>query len=121
MMQNVYQNRTFLVQDAGARSRLHPQSAGVCQGCPLSPFLFVIFMTVLIHDARIELHKRSGKQPHNECLGEILYADDTLLVDSHGGVANEYMQCISDVGLEYGLALSPGKTEVLCCCWTEAA
>ena len=72
------------MQDAGARSRLHPQHAGVCQGCPLSPFLFVIIVTVLIHDARAELRARSGKQPRNECLGEILYADDTLLVDTHG-------------------------------------
>ena len=115
MVQNIYKNRTFLVQDAGARSRLHPQHAGVCQGCPLSPFLFVIVMTVLIHDARAELSVRSGKQPHNTCLGEILYADDTLLVDTHGGVAEEYMRCVSDVGLECGLALNPGKTEVLCC------
>ena len=103
------------MQDAGARSRLHPQHAGVCQGCPLSPFPFVIVTTVLIHDARAELSVRSGKQPHNKCLGEILYADDTLLVDTHGGVAEEYMRCVSDVGLEYGLALNPGKTEVLCC------
>ena len=115
MVRNIYENRTFLVQDAGARSRLHPQHAGVCQGCPLSPFLFVIIMTVLIHDARAELRERSGKQPHNERLGEILYADDTLLVDTHGGVAEEYMRCVAEVGLEYGLALNPGKTEVLCC------
>ena len=58
---------------------------------------------------------RSGKQPRNKCLGEILYANDTLLVDTHGGVAEEYMRCVSDVGLEYRLPLNPGKTEVLCC------
>ena len=94
MVQNIYQNRTFLVQDAGARSRLHPQNAGVCQGCPLSPFLFVIVMTVRMHEVTAALQQRSGKQPHNECPGEILYADDTLLVDTHGGVAEEYMQCV---------------------------
>ena len=115
MVQKFYKNRTFLVQDAGARSRWHPQHAGVCQGCSLSPFLVVIPMTVLIHDARAELSVRSGKPSHNECLGEILYADDTLLVDTHGGVAEEYMRCVSDVGLEYVLASSPGKTEVMCC------
>ena len=115
MVQNIYKNRTLLVQDAGARSHLHPQHAGVCQGCPLSPFLFVIIMTVLIHDARAKLSVRSGKQPHNKCLGEILHADDTLLVDTHGGVAEEYMRCVSDVGLEHGLALNPGETEVLRC------
>ena len=31
MVQDIYKNRTFLVQDAGARSRLHPQHVGVCQ------------------------------------------------------------------------------------------
>ena len=72
-------------------------------------------MAILIHDARAELRVRSGNQLHNERPGEILYADDTLLVDAHGGVAEEYMSCVSDVGLEYGLALNAGKTEVLCC------
>ena len=62
MVPNIYQNRTFLVQDAGARSRLHSQNAGVCQGCPVSPLLFVIVMTVLIHDARAELHPAAARR-----------------------------------------------------------
>ena len=44
-----------------------------------------------------------------------MYAGDSLLVDTHGGVAEEYMRCVSDVGLEYPLALNPGRTEVMCC------
>ena len=28
---------------------------GELQGCPLAPFLFVMFMTVLAHDAKSEL------------------------------------------------------------------
>ena len=115
MVQHIYENRTPLVQDAGARSHLHPQHADVCQGCPLSPFLFVIPMMVRIHGARTELSVRSGKQPNNKCLGETLYADDTLPVDTHGSVAEEYTRCVSDAGLEYRLALNPSKTEALCC------
>ena len=87
MVQNLHKNRTFFVQDSGARSRLLQQHAGVCQGCPLSPLLFIISMTVLMHDDRAELRKRSGRQPRNACLGEFLYAGDTRHVDMHGGVA----------------------------------
>ena len=48
----IYTDRHFFVEDAGVKSPNHPQHFGICQGCPLSPFLFGIVMTVLMHDAK---------------------------------------------------------------------
>ena len=35
----------------GVKSLKHKQAFGISQGCPLSPFLFSMLLTVLLHDA----------------------------------------------------------------------
>jgi hypothetical protein len=45
----IYRNRTFEVKQI---STPHGQYYGICQGCPLSLFLFSLLMTVLMHDAK---------------------------------------------------------------------
>ena len=114
MVQGIYAEREFVVKDAGVTSDPHPQKAGICQGCPLSPFLFVILMTVLIHDAVREMADGGATHCPDQVVGEILYADDTLLVDLHGGRAEEYMNCIGRLGEEYGLGFNVSKLEMLC-------
>ena len=71
-------------------------------------------MTILIHDAKQELLRRVGPRAQDTCVGEILYADDTLLVGVHGGCAQEYMTCVAEAGEEYGLAFNVDKLGVLC-------
>ena len=36
--------------EAGCDSDAQLQEAGIAQGCPLSPYLFIIVMTLLLHD-----------------------------------------------------------------------
>jgi hypothetical protein len=48
----VYTDRCFNVNECGVLSELRTQDSGICQGCPLSPFLFVIVMSVLMSDAK---------------------------------------------------------------------
>ena len=63
--------------------------------------LFVIVMNVLITDARVNLRQKIGNDI--DLVSEVLFADDTLIVDEHGGLAEQYMYCIRDEGLKYGL------------------
>ena len=41
MVESIYEHRDFFVRGVGVPSDLHAQRAGICQGCPLGPFLFV--------------------------------------------------------------------------------
>ena len=108
----IYSDRKFFVQDGGHKSAIHDQLFGISQGCPLSPFLFVIIMSVLFHDAKNKLQTEQ-----HICLSEflacheLLYADDTLLVETDRHKLQAYMNCIVECGREYGLKLNWNKVE----------
>ena len=110
MISNIYCNRQFFVRDAGRDSKMYEQSFGISQGCPLSPFLFVMVMTVLMHDAKKVLISKVGDVSTS---AELLYADDTLLIDMSGGHLQTYLESVIEVGAEYGLKLNMSKVELL--------
>jgi hypothetical protein len=88
MINAIYVSRLFFVSDSGQDSTTKSQSAGITQGCPLSPFLFVIMMSVIITDARAAL--RDSVNNISSEVTEVLYADDTLIVDEHVARADLY-------------------------------
>ena len=99
MVRNIYSSRSFLVHELSVSSSTKSQSSGISQGCPLSPVLFVMVMSILIADAREELHKQVGNMADQIC--EFLYADDTLIVDEHGQLAEVCMHYIQRQGACY--------------------
>lgn len=114
IVQAIFSNRQFLVRDAGHTSAWHSQAFGISQGCPLSPYLFVILMTVLLHDAKGQLCNTPGTKLSDECLvSELAYADDIMLMDIRADTLQSFMACIVEAGREYGLELNLSKLEVL--------
>ena len=72
-------------------------------------------MTTLLHDAHASFRARTGQDiPTAEFVRELVYADDTLLIDSEAENLEMMMQCVADSGQEYGLSYNWSKLEVLC-------
>ena len=76
----VYENPRFKVKDNEGESEYKRQDVGIRQGCPLSPYLFLLVMTVMFAD----IYERQGRHIMNGKINgftyaEVLYADDTLL------------------------------------------
>ena len=92
---------------------MHNQSYGMCQDCPLSPYLFSMIMTVFITDAKqlsgSDGYRLSPKTPAND----ILYADGTLLIDTDIGNIEEYMHCVRRAGSVRGLSFNWKKLELV--------
>ena len=112
VVRGIYNGRHFMVRDGGATSRQHPQCFGISQGCPLSPFLFSIVMTMLIQDAKAAFLSRRNPARTGE-ISELMYADDTLILATNNEDAEIYMQCIEQAGRIYGVQLNWNKLEAL--------
>ena len=113
IISSIYSDREFIVRDAGAESSRKRQQFGVSQGCPLSPFLFSIVMTTLMHDARAHMNAHGVTFSERTLCHELLYADDTLIMDTNIDVVHAFMSSIESAGATYGLALHWGKLELL--------
>ena len=80
------------------------------------PFLFIIVMTLLTKDAKSKLSARASAALDSNDLGEILYADDTLIIGSGADLVAEYAAAIEKAGNDYGMTLHWGKTQALSMC-----
>jgi hypothetical protein len=113
LLRTFLRNRTFSVKECGVTSALHHQQSGISQGCTLSPLLFIIAMTVLLHDAVEDLGAAAKAAYRCGDLGEIVYADDTLLYGSIDAPVTEYLRAVQGAGRRYGLELHTQKFQLL--------
>jgi len=109
----IYTDRAFIVRDSGCTSTARQQMSGICQGCPLSPFLFIIVMTVIMFDATAKLGVPAAEAYRQGTLYDILYADDTLLLGTSADNVSELAAMVERIGADYGMKLHWGKTQAL--------
>lgn len=110
----IMDGRCFHVRDFGAGSSAKPQLSGISQGCTLSPLLFIIVMTVLMHDA-VELLGPQARAAYEQGgLADLAYADDTLLLGLSSAHLAEYLQAVASAGME----LHNGKLQLINICCT---
>ena len=119
VIRSIYSNRTFQVSECGMMSSSKRQDSGICQGCPLSPFLFIIVMSLLMQDARALLSLPALAAIQSGSLSDLLYADDTLIIGESAELVTEYGEAVEKAGAMYGMTLHWGKTQGLSVCTAE--
>ena len=106
-------HRQFLVKDCGCSSTTRPQLSGISQGCTLSPYLFVMVMTVLLHDAVGMLSPPARAEYNKGALSDVVYADDMLLVGVASRHLEEYLAAVQRAGHRYGMDLHADKFQLV--------
>ena len=114
VIENIYDAPTFNVVSTSGSSTIRPQESGIRRGCPLSPYLFVIVISVVMHDihAKVGLQLKRGQIKGFPFSG-ILYADDTLLVCKNDMTTNIYLRQMILESSKYNMELNNDKCESL--------
>ena len=102
------------VKDRESESEFKLQSSGIRQGCPLSPYLFLLVMTFTFEDIHTRICRRicNGKI-YGRLFTEILYADDTLLVMTNTRDTHLLLKEIETESSYYIMNINNAKYEVI--------
>ena len=87
-------------------------SKGVRQGCPLSPYLFILSAEILAHKIRQDPEFRGIKLFGNE-VKLSLFADDTNLFTSDLASVRRGLEIVEEFGMIAGLCLNVKKTKAI--------
>ena len=115
----MYANPNFYVEVEGEESSTAKQNTGIRQGCPLSPYLFIMVMDRLFdlipHFAEEKQKKMklpTKRKPNmNLSFSSLLYADDTLLCEEEEQIMESLLWSIEDISEIFGLNLNEGKCQ----------
>lgn len=113
-IRNIYSCPTFFVEDDYGTSSTKVQKTGIRQGCPLSPYLFLLVMTCIDKD----VGRHCSGFVHNARLpgldfNSVYYADDTILFSTTARALNELISHVEKFSEQYGLRLNRAKCCVL--------
>ena len=84
----------------------------IAQGCPLSPYLFIIVLTVIFNDVDTETENRPDLflQGALNMTLDISYADDTFLTAKNPDALERYLHVVITSARKYGLEPNWKKT-----------
>ena len=107
----IYANATFRVREGSTLSNSYSFKRGIRQGCPLSPYLLIIVLSVLFEDLYSSYRSLFQVLPSvlsfDKLITDIEYADDTLLVARTAQALNRLLHLLQYLALSRGLRLNP--------------
>ena len=85
IIDEIYRERNYTIVDKDTTTDPRIQRAGIRRGCPLSPYLFIMLMIVIMYDVEKgfteqELEIVENNKLHKEVSGKLVYADDTIIM-----------------------------------------
>ena len=116
IIQDIYTDPTFYTVGMQGEKQHATPHTGIRQGCPLSPYLFVMVLSVILADVDTRLLSQ-GVPTNTWSVGkpvyDLEYADDTLLFGVSVQVVEEYLRHLQVEASLYRLLLNLTKTELL--------
>ena len=114
MVQAIYTAREIVVKDGADTSAPRVQAAGIAQGCPVSLYLFIIVMSVILEavDKKRNSNTIIKTKPYI-VTDDILYADDTMLLATQPENLQQHLDALTEIGKSFGLELNVAKTILL--------
>ena len=124
LLKSLYEAPEFYVEIEGITSQYKTQSTGIRQGCPLSPYLFIMVMNCvfeMVQPMAREICKvcfeddHGNPEPFEYAQGiginfsELLYADDTLLFAADGHSLDALLWAVERASGAFGLKLNRSK------------
>ena len=97
-VEGIYQDIRFVVNDCGAASAQNSSTSDVRQGCPLSPYLFIILTTAVMADS---VGTSDDLLSHN-----IAFADDTNLISQSVQDVTRLLHSVESRAAEDGLEVA---------------
>ena len=116
IISTLYQDPTFFTTGFDGDQCQGSVGSGFRQGCPLSPYLFVMVLTVIFEDLDWDL--LSGEVATNawsvgKPVYDVEYANDTLLLGQTTTQIQSYLTALERQAFSYGMHLNYSKTELL--------
>ena len=113
----LFQDCKFFVQDGSFCSETYSQDRGICQGCPLSPYLFIVLLSSVLADVSIQFQNSYGYTPwvHSAAhpLQHLEFADDTALMSRSHTTIHCLLHILQFQASKRGLLLNPDKCQLL--------
>lgn len=110
VLKHAYSNPQFYVKDNFGESKEETQGAGIRQGCPLSPYLFILVMACIDKDINREQTMRVRNNRVPGCWFDMVYyADDTILLSTDTKAIHELLKLTQEMSNKYGLNLNMDK------------
>ena len=113
---SIYRNPVFYIQGFNQAECKGQVQAGIRQGCPLSPYLFIVVLSVILSDLDSDLSylgTPTNTWSVSHSVFDLEYADDTLLLSITTGQLQQFLSALETVSSEYGMRLNQDKTELL--------
>ena len=113
LIKDLYAEPSFFVEINNKQSKHYPQHRGIRQGCPLSPYLFIIVLAAVMQDVHSIIGQQHFDQPWGAITNEILFADDTVLMAKSARSLEQLLHVLERVASTYGLNLNKKKCVLL--------
>jgi len=118
IIEDIYDNPAFTVRSLHNQSSTHTSGSGIRQGCPLSPYLFLIVHSSIMHDVEKALiTPQTPWLPTLHSLDfplfDLAYADDTVIMCKTAATTQRILHLIQVIASQYNLKLNLGKCELL--------